>query len=112
MWSNSYIVTNKGIWINLYEFPLIETQIEIEEDQLIGHEKFEELFENISTSIKLFNKDILVHKLSHQHIYTKFWVVNTQSSADFTLSWDAIKKYPVSSLIDNFINEYKTHWIF
>ncbi|WP_299528463.1 A/G-specific adenine glycosylase [uncultured Lutibacter sp.] len=100
---------NKGIWINLYEFPLIETQSEIEENQLIEHEKFEELFENISTSIKLFNKDIIVHKLSHQHIYTKFWVVNTQSSEDFTLSWDTIRKYPVSSLIDNFINEYKTH---
>ena len=100
---------NKGIWINLYEFPLIETQSEIEENQLIEHEKFEDLFENISTSIKLFNKDIIVHKLSHQHIYTKFWVVNTQSSEDFTLSWDTIRKYPVSSLIDNFINEYKTH---
>lgn len=100
---------DKGIWLKLYEFPLIETLSEIDENQLVEHGKFEELFKNISTSVKLFNKEIMIHKLSHQHIYTKFWVVNTQSSEDFTLSWDAIKKYPVSSLIDNFLNQYKTH---
>ena len=103
------IKRDKGIWLNLYEFPLIETLSEIDENQLVEHGKFDELFKNISTSVKLFNQDIMVHKLSHQHIYTKFWVVNTQSSEYFTLSWDAIKKYPVSTLIDNFLIQYKKH---
>ncbi len=100
---------NKGIWLNLYEFPLIETINEIDVNQLVEYEKFVELFKNISTSVKLFNNETVVHKLSHQHIHTKFWVVNTQSSEDFTFSWDAIKKHPVSTLIDNFLNQYKTH---
>ena len=99
----------KGIWLNLYEFPLIETLSEIDENQLIEHVKFEELFKNISTSVQLFNKEKVVHKLSHQHIHTQFWVVNTAASANFTLSWNAIKIFPVSSLIYNFINQYKTH---
>jgi len=99
----------KGIWLNLYEFPLIETTNKINEKELIEHEKFDELFKTIATKVKLFNKEIMVHKLSHQHIYTKFWIVNTQASRDFTLSWNAIKKYPVSTLIDNFLNQFKTH---
>lgn len=98
-----------GIWLNLYEFPLIETLSEINENQLVEHVKFKELFKNISTLVKLFNKEKVVHKLSHQHIHTQFWIVNTQASVNFSLSWSAIKKYPVSSLIDNFLNQYKTH---
>lgn len=99
----------KGIWQNLYEFPLIETLNKIDENQLITHQKFSELFKTHSTSVKLFNNEVKVHKLSHQHIYTKFWVVKTKASKDFTLSWNALKKYPVSTLIDNFLNQYKTN---
>ena len=99
----------KGIWRSLYEFPLIESMSEIDENQLIEHEKFNELLKKVSISVKLFNKEVIIHKLSHQHIYTKFWVVSTQASLDFTLSWSAIREYPVSTLIDNFLNQYKTH---
>ncbi|MBL4724236.1 MAG: A/G-specific adenine glycosylase [Lutibacter sp.] len=96
-----------GIWKNLYEFPLIETSKEINENDLIEHKDFIELFETKSTNLKLFNKEIIIHKLSHQHIYTKFWVVKTESSPDFSLSWSSIKEYPVSTLIDNFLKQYK-----
>jgi A/G-specific adenine glycosylase len=97
----------KGIWLNLYEFPLIETLEEIDENQLIEHQEFNKLFEMLPITIKLFNKEVMVHKLSHQNIYTKFWVVKTEASPNFSLSWDAIHKYPVSTLIDNFLNQYK-----
>ena len=96
-----------GIWKNLYEFPLIETSKEINESDLIEHTDFIELFETKPTNLKLFNKEIIIHKLSHQHIYTKFWVVKTESSPDFSLSWSSIKEYPVSTLIDNFLKQYK-----
>ncbi len=99
----------KGIWKNLYEFPLAETLNEIDESQLIEHEKFIDLFESVSVTIKLFNQKVMVHKLSHQHIYTKFWIVNTPKSVKFQQSWDSIYKYPVSTLIDNFLNQYKTN---
>ena len=103
------IKREKGIWLNLYEFPLIETLNVIDENQLVEHEGFNELFKTMAINVKLFNKEVMVHKLSHQHIYTKFWVVNTQSSPSFSLSWETIKKYPVSTLIDNFLNQYETN---
>lgn len=98
-----------GIWQNLYEFPLIESSSFIDEKQLIEHEIFKELFTNMETMVELFDKDVLVHKLTHQHIYAKFWVVTTTASANFELSWDAVKKYPVPALIDNFLNRYKNN---
>ncbi len=98
-----------GIWQNLYEFPLIESNNFIDEKQLIEHEIFKELFYNMKTTVELFDKEVLVHKLTHQHIYAKFWVVTTTASANFELSWDAVKKYPVPALIDNFLNRYKNN---
>ncbi len=99
----------KGIWLNLYEFPLIETSEGIDENQLVEHEKFNELFKKLPTTIQLFNKEVMAHKLSHQYIYTKFWVVKTSNSSNFSHPWSSVKKYPVSTLIDNFLNQYKSN---
>jgi len=99
----------KGIWLNLYEFPLIETSEEIDEKALINDEIFNELFQSVDVSVKLFNKEIMVHKLSHQHIYTKFWIVKTPNSNLFTQPWYDINNYPVSTLVDNFLKQYRTN---
>lgn len=99
----------KGIWLNLYEFPLIETIIDIDQKQLIEHNIFNELFKKRHVTIKLFNKKEIVHKLSHQHIYTKFWIVTTTGSTKFSISWDSIKDYPVPALINKFIDQYKNN---
>jgi A/G-specific adenine glycosylase len=99
----------KGIWLNLYEFPLIETSQEIDEKQLIQTDLFNDLFNSLAVSIKLFNKDIVVHKLSHQHIYTKFWIVKTPCSNKFLDAWTSIHNFPVSTLVDNFLREYKSN---
>jgi len=103
------IKREKGIWQNLYEFPLVETLHEIDENQLIESKKFNNLFNIAPVTIKLFNKELIVHKLSHQHIYTKFWIVNTLNSSNFEHSWDTIEKFPVSTLINNFLKQYKTN---
>jgi len=97
-----------GIWQNLYEFPLIESDDVINIEALTEHIIFKELFEGLSVTVKLFDKEVLVHKLTHQHIHTKFWVVTTTASEHFSIPWKAIKKYPVSALIDNFLNRYKS----
>lgn len=99
----------KGIWLNLYEFPLIESSKQIDEKIIIEHEYFRKMFNSLEVSIQLFNANMLVHKLSHQHIYTNFWIVKTPASSKFTMNWSEISKYPVSTLIDNFLKQYKTN---
>jgi len=95
-----------GIWKNLYQFPLIETTEEIDENKLINHKEFLKICNSENQTIKLFNNIVKPHKLSHQHIYAKFWIVKTNDSNKISYSWETIKKYPVPLLIDNFINEF------
>jgi A/G-specific adenine glycosylase len=95
-----------GIWKNLYQFPLIETKEEIDKNKLLNHENFLKICNSENQKIKLFNNTVKPHKLSHQHIYAKFWIVKTNDSNKISYSWETIKKYPVPLLIDNFINEF------
>lgn len=102
-----FVKRNNGIWKNLYQFPLIETALDINEQQLVEHNNFNSIFKGLNVTIKLFNKDSTVHKLSHQHIYTKFWIIFSEESDNFSDSWETINNYPVPILIDKFINLYK-----
>ncbi|AOW20858.1 A/G-specific adenine glycosylase [Urechidicola croceus] len=102
----------KGIWQNLYEFPLIESKKKIDEIELIEHNTFKELFENKNTIIRLFNTEEKVHKLSHQHLYTQFWIVKIDAEISNTTDWNKLEEFPIPRLIDNFINEIKQTEIF
>lgn len=95
----------KGIWQGLYQFPLIERDKSINKNELISSEEFNTLFPT-ETTISLFNTKEIVHKLSHQHIHTQFWVVKTNGLFEGTLAWSEIEKFPVSVLIANFLEEY------
>jgi A/G-specific adenine glycosylase len=92
----------KGIWQGLYQFPLIETEKTIHKEALISSEKFIHLFPT-ETSISLFNEKEIVHKLSHQHLHTHFWIIEAKNTAEATIKWTEIEKYPVPILIANFL---------
>lgn len=107
--SNETTILNKrpekGIWANLYEFPLIETEEIIEYNELLEKVMHKELFEEPFT-LSIYNEKEIVHKLSHQHIYTRFWIVTTNERLKTTISISDIEDYPVPVLIANFINEF------
>lgn len=98
--------TQKGIWQNLYQFPLIETESLIDKNTLAKSKEFRNWFTH-EFEINLFNEKVLVHKLSHQHLHTKFWIVKTPEITKETISWEEITNYPVPILIANFITQYK-----
>lgn len=95
----------KGIWQGLYEFPKIESTSNINKKELISSKEFVELFPK-QTTISLFNKEEIVHKLSHQHLHTQFWIVETKSHKLATISLKSVKKYPVPVLIANFLEKF------
>ena len=97
----------KGIWQGLYQFPLIESDTNINKNELVSSEEFINLFPN-ETTISLFNKKEIVHKLSHQHLYTQFWIVETATSSEAKIKWNAINKYPVPVLIANFLETFQS----
>ncbi len=96
----------KGIWNGLYQFPLIESEKALSEKDLLTSEEFIEKIPVEDFSVELINEDPVVHKLSHQHLYTRFWKINSEAALDNTIPLEKIKEYPVPVLIDNFLNDY------
>jgi A/G-specific adenine glycosylase len=96
----------KGIWQGLYQFPLIECEKIINQKEIIDSEKFIALFPE-ETTISLFNKEEIVHKLSHQHLYTQFWIIETKTLKSADISWKNIQDFPVPVLIANFLEAFE-----
>jgi A/G-specific adenine glycosylase len=96
----------KGIWQNLYQFPLLETDSEVELNSIkkeatsfLELKDFEDIF--------LYNSKPIIHKLSHQHLHTKFWILHTTNELEAGLAWEETHNYPVPVLIADFIKTYK-----
>lgn len=102
--------TTKDVWHNLYEFPLIETDVEIGEEVLLAHpelakwieEKEEPAFRLVSKGVK--------HVLSHQIIHANFYAVelpeDTKSFKQFQrIDCRQLVEYPVSRLIELFLEK-------
>lgn len=97
---------DKGIWQGLYQFPLIETDTKINEKELITSKEFIDLFPE-ETTISLFNPKEIIHKLSHQHLYTNFWIVETASNQNAKIPWKTVQSFPVPVLIANFLAQFQ-----
>lgn len=99
--------TEKGIWQQLFEFPLIETESEVNLSELQNHSEFQELTKDLHLSnLALFNDIPVVHKLSHQHIITKFWILETRNIIEEAIDISELGTYAVPVLIANFVNEF------
>ncbi|WP_298531271.1 A/G-specific adenine glycosylase [uncultured Algibacter sp.] len=96
----------KGIWQNLYQFPLIETTEVVTPATISEAVEKSNYVRNKSFELVLYNKDAIVHKLSHQHLYTRFWIVNTKSVDTEGIDLRRVRDYPVPILIENFIEAF------
>lgn len=99
--------TGKGIWHKLYEFPLIETSEEVDLSTLKKLPQFQNISEKINIeTISLFNTQPVIHKLSHQHLNTRFWIIETLEETENTIPISEISNYAVPVLIANFVSEF------
>lgn len=96
----------KGIWQNLYQFPLVETESSIDSKAFKLMLEKHYLLKDISFEMTLYNKDVIIHKLSHQHLYTKFWVINVENLLEEGISMHRIRDYAVPALIADFIEAF------
>ena len=88
---------DSGIWKNLYEFPLIETETEISADEII--DKLDIKF------LKLSDIKKTKHKLSHQLLHITFFMFMVSDVLDDFISIESLNKYPFPKPINNFISE-------
>lgn len=95
--------TAKGIWHNLYEFPLIETDAP-EDFDFIATTIQDQFFKNNTvTSIEDCNEKSIIHKLSHQHLHIKFWKIRVDGTIENGIDAATLKTFPFPIVIFNFI---------
>ena len=95
----------KGIWHNLYEFPLIETDGEVDFDSIskLINDKYGN--KNAILSIKPLNKSKILHKLSHQHLFVDFYKVEVEGLLEEAITYESMILFPFPIVIFNFIEK-------
>jgi A/G-specific adenine glycosylase len=96
----------KGIWKNLYQFPLIETEKVANLLSFHSALKDNKLTSNLEYDVSLYNNKDIVHKLSHQHLHTKFWIINLKELPVSGIPIENIRDYAVPVLIEKFIEDF------
>lgn len=86
--------TEKGIWQQLYQFPLVETETE----------KWDTPENCINVS------ETVIHKLSHQHIHARFYTINgfpkEMKGRFVTINTGNIQDYPLPRIIDRYLEKH------
>jgi A/G-specific adenine glycosylase len=95
--------TAKGIWHNLYEFPLIETDSPVDFDFISTNIQDEFFKNNTIISIEDGNDKSIIHKLSHQHLHIKFWKIKVEGTIENGIDAATLKTFPFPIVIFNFI---------
>ena len=106
--SNNTIInkrTEKGIWHNLYEFPVIEAEEELDFETI--SKAISEKYINFSIdSISVYNSEQIIHKLSHQKLHINFYRASVTDEIRDGISLDVLKNFPFPVVIYNFIEKY------
>lgn len=97
----------KGIWQNLYQFPMIETQKkqeyfdEIEIKSLMLKYKIRADFD-----ITKWNDQPIFHKLTHQHLEINFWIVKLCKKVNLGTQIGLIHNYPMPRVLQKFRDKF------
>jgi len=97
--------TAKGIWHNLYEFPLLETE-EIVDFDFVSKTVQNDIFTNYTIlGIEDCSHATVIHKLSHQHLHIQFWKVKIKEIIENGVDAVSLEAFPFPIVIYNFIKK-------
>lgn len=103
---SNYIVQKregKGIWKNLYEFPMIETEELVSEHDFMSQLNSMDFFNQKPNEIFILNQKIILHKLSHQNLHIRFFQLNFNAKLPDSKTLAEIEKLPFPIVIHNFM---------
>ena len=95
----------KGIWENLYEFPVIETDAEINLKTFIRQIRESNIIGNEIVSVSEFQTKKQIHKLTHQHLNIKFRKVKIKGILPDGIDYNTLKTFPFPIVIYNFLEK-------
>ena len=93
----------KDIWQGLYEFPLVEAQNMLTVDALQTHDDAPKWAKTANWT--KFQEEAVIHKLSHQALYTYFYVIENVDEP-LPISWANVADYAVPRLIERFLDKF------
>lgn len=93
----------KGIWENLFEFPLVETDELLSGEDFLKKLEIMEFFNQKPVDFFVLNEQIIQHKLSHQNLHIRFFQINFDVKLPNSKSIYEIKKLPFPIVIHNFM---------
>ena len=97
-----------GIWKNLYDFPLIEKNVETSLEDILSSKEFRELATGSVIKYIPTKVDIVRHILTHKDLRVNFLVMEAIDFLPSGYHKVAVKdwhNYPVSRLIENFLKK-------
>lgn len=101
----------KGIWENLYEFPVLESTQKPSQQKL--QQELETNYKIDISSIEKANPKPIVHLLSHRKLIADFYLVTTEEIPQEAIQknqklipLEQLEAFPVSVLMANFIKDY------
>ncbi len=92
----------KGIWQHLYEFPLLESENELDIEEV--EKRLPQILGDLEIlRVSQTGHETKVHKLTHQHLYAKFWEIRMSAPLDNGIPLKELPRYPVPVLLAEFI---------
>lgn len=90
--------TEKGIWQNLFQFPMIETTKTVDNSEIIA------MIETSYTKLQKINDMEIIHKLSHQKLHINFWEIQVDEiSKENRISIEDLDKFAFPIVLWNFL---------
>jgi A/G-specific adenine glycosylase len=102
--------SDNDIWKGLYEFPLIETEVEVPPEKITAQPDWEKLFDGEKVRITDCSS-LIKHQLTHQTLWTRFYLIETGKIPQ-TLRQHYLRvplkdfdRYSIPRLIDAFLEK-------
>ncbi len=89
--------SEKDIWQNLYDFPMIETVSAVDANSFVSSIECE------NEIIFVHEPENVIHKLTHQHLHISFWKIAVKGSMKGAVSRDELANYPLPAAVFNFV---------
>ncbi len=100
----------KGIWQNLYDFPLIESTAPKSTEELIKSKALKELLKQKSFTVEAVSEE-RKHILSHQIIYSRFYHLKIERLDEIQplkfkqITKPSLKQFPIPILLEKYLKE-------
>ena len=97
---------DKGIWPNLYQFPLIETDEELNINKLNQSPEILKMLPKSNYEVELINPKAEIHNLSHRKLFIHYWKIKSDDLSPNLIDIKNLQNYPFPIVLSRFIKSY------